>query len=72
VEDTQGSQHPEEGSAVGVAYTAGGTARPASRDGTTEVGIAAADATVGADNDDERWSQLQGTARGLSSRLASK
>jgi hypothetical protein len=57
---------------VGVAYTAGGIGRPALRDGTAEVGIAAADVTVGVDNDGERWSRLQGMARGLPSRLASK
>jgi hypothetical protein len=55
-----------------VAYKADGIARPALRDGTAEVGIAAANAAVGADNDDERWSQLQGMVRGLLSKLASK
>jgi hypothetical protein len=71
-EDTLDSQHPEEGSAAGVAYKADGIARPALRDGTAEAGIAAANAAVGADNDDERWSQLQGMVRGLLSKLASK
>jgi hypothetical protein len=51
-----------------VAHKADGIARPALRDGTAEVGIAAADVTVGADNGDERWSRPQGMVRGLSSK----